>query len=238
MHIFISGASGRNGLLTLQAALDNNHTVTALARTPANLPAHPNLTIVKGSPTSQSDVETALTTPHFPQAIITTLNPRRTSDNPFAPLSADSPLDLLESTTRILLAAVDAVMKRSTNKSSLKKPKLVLNSSFGVGESWKAMIWPMRLIFSHSTMKLTIADHNRMDALVRQSGLPFVLGRPARLVDGPSATVEGRQQVKALADDGAGCGWNPTISRASLGRWLVQAAETDEWDGKAPVLMQ
>lgn len=71
-----------------------------------------------------------------------------------------------------------------------------------------------------------------MDEIVRQSGLTFVLARAARLVDGQEAG-----DLKALSDDGKGCGWNPTTNRGALGRWMVEAAETDTWNGKSPVLI-
>lgn len=50
MHIFIAGATGRNGRLALAAALAHNHSVTVLVRDPASLPSHPNLTIIQGTP--------------------------------------------------------------------------------------------------------------------------------------------------------------------------------------------
>ncbi|KND94140.1 hypothetical protein TOPH_01287, partial [Tolypocladium ophioglossoides CBS 100239] len=234
MHIFVSGGSGRNGRLVIQSALDRGHSVTTLARDPSSLTPHPRLTILKGTPTSQADVQAALVTPGPPAAIITTLNPRRTSENPFSPLSPDSPPDLLTSTARILLAAIaDALPPESppsTSSAGKKSPKIVANSSMGVGESWRAMSWPMRLVFRHSTMRITLQDHDRMDALVRNSGLPFVLARPARLLDG------GARDVHILPDDGSGAVWNPTVTRASVARWLVDAAESTEWDGKSPVI--
>jgi putative NADH-flavin reductase len=54
MHIFISGATGRNGRLALADALSRDHTVTVLARDPSSLTPHPNLTIIKGSNTHSS----------------------------------------------------------------------------------------------------------------------------------------------------------------------------------------
>ncbi|KAL7932321.1 hypothetical protein V8C35DRAFT_328962 [Trichoderma chlorosporum] len=223
MHIFISGATGRNGRLALDNALARGHTVTVLARTPSSLPSNPNLTIIQGSPSSPRDVQTALSTPAPPSVILIALNQRRTSENPFSPLSPDSPPDLLASTTRILLAAIAAT-------SFVRPPKIVVNSLFGARDSWQGLGWAFRAVMSHSTMKLALRDHNNMDALIRESGVPFVFARPVRLTDGPVG------KVKVWPDDGHGCGWNPAISRESLGVWMIQAAESDEWDGKSPVL--
>jgi hypothetical protein len=93
-----------------------------------------------------------------------------------------------------------------------------------------SMSLPLRFVLTHSTMKIAIKDHNNMDKLIRDSGVTFVFARPARLTDGPA------EKVRVWPDDGEGCGWNPSLSRASLVEWMVRAAETNEWDGKSPVL--
>ncbi|KAM0251729.1 hypothetical protein ACHAQJ_008004 [Trichoderma viride] len=223
MHIFISGATGRNGRLVLADALSRNHTVTVLARDPSSLTPHPNLTIIKGTPTSLQDVQTALSTPTTPSAIITTINQRRTTENPFSPLSPDTPPDLLTSTAQILLSAI-------ANTPFDRPPKIVVNSLLGARESMDSMLWPLRLVLNHSTMKIAIRDHNNMDKLIRDSGATFVFARPARLTEGPA------EKARVWPDDGQGCGWNPAVSRASLAEWMVRAAETNEWDGRSPVL--
>ncbi|KAK2598136.1 hypothetical protein QQS21_005768 [Conoideocrella luteorostrata] len=222
MHFFIIGGSGRNGQLTTQAALDRGHSVTALVRNPSSLTPHERLTVVRGTPTSLADIQKGLTTPQHPSTVFYTLNPRRTSENPFAPLSPESPTDLLESTMRTLIAAI--------NSTSFPPPKLVINSTMGVGASFASMTAPIRFVFRHSTMRVTLDDHTNLDTVVRESGLPFVLARPARLVEGEAG------ELRVLSDDGKGSGWNPTVKRASLARWMVGAAEVKTWDGRAPVL--
>ncbi|KAL7813798.1 NAD(P)-binding protein [Trichoderma gracile] len=238
MHIFISGATGRNGRIVLSNALSRGHSVTVLARNPSSssLPAHPNLTIIQGTPFSQQDVQKALTTPHPPNAIITTLNQRRTSENPFSPLSPDTPPDLLSSTTKVLLAALSTLLSQTPPQvfpsGAVVAPKIIVNSLFGARESWDSMFWPVRALMRCSTMKYAIRDHDEMDRLIRESGFAFVLARPARLIEGPAAAAG----VKVWSDDGKGCGWNAVMSRESLGAWMVSAAETEEWDGRSPVL--
>lgn len=178
-----------------------------------------------GTPTSLQDVQTALSTPFPPSAILTTINQRRVSENPFSPLSPDSPPDLLTSTAKILLSAI-----ANTNFNGQPAPKIVINSLFGARESMSNMSWPLRAVLSHSTMKYAIKDHNDMDELIRNSGVTFVFARPARLTEGPA------EAVRVWPDNGQGCGWNPAVSRASLAEWLIKAAEASEWDGRSPVL--
>lgn len=48
MHIYIVGATGRNGLIVVDEALNRGHTVTALVRNPGALNHHTNLTVIQG----------------------------------------------------------------------------------------------------------------------------------------------------------------------------------------------
>ncbi|KPM39152.1 hypothetical protein AK830_g7400 [Neonectria ditissima] len=226
MHIFILGATGQNGQMIVNSALAKSHTVTALVRNSASspLPQDSNLTIVPGSTTSQADLEAALRSPRQPDAIIIALGHRRSGSSPFSAPAPNSPHDLFESTTRALVSAIKAV-------GFATPPKLVVNSAQGVGPSWKSMSFPVRFIFSHGpAMRIGLADHERMDTLVRESGLPFVLARPTGLLSGPA------RDVRVWPADGKGAPWIATITRESLAAWLVDAVEKDEWDGTAPVI--
>ncbi|KAL6854144.1 NAD(P)-binding protein [Trichoderma novae-zelandiae] len=211
MHIFISGATGRNGRIVLDNALARGHSVTVLARDPSSspLPSHLNLA---------QDVEKALTTPRPPNTIITTLNQRRISENPFSALSPDSPPDLLASTTKTLLAALTTLLQTSP-------PIFPRGTPPPPPPKKNHRQFPLR-----GPRIIAVKDHNDMDRSVRESGFAFVLARAARLTDGPA------REVRVWPDDGEGCGWNAAVGRESLGRWMVSAAETDEWDGRAPVL--
>ncbi|KAM5345760.1 hypothetical protein ACJ41O_011621 [Fusarium nematophilum] len=227
MHILLLGATGRNGSLILQSALSRNHSVTALVRNPSSFPTpHSSLlTLVAGSPTSQSDLEAALLQlPHPPDAVIVALGHRRTGESPFADPAPDCPPDLVESAVRAVLAAVKAVKPD-------RQPKIVVNSSQGVGSSWSSMTAPFRFVFTHSkAMRQGLEDHAKADALVRESGLAFVLARPVRLTEGPAGNV------RSWPDDGRGAPWFTPITRASVAEWLVDAVEGTEFDGRSPVL--
>ncbi|KAI5456367.1 hypothetical protein BGZ63DRAFT_409064 [Mariannaea sp. PMI_226] len=229
MHILVLGATGRNGQLIVNSALSRNHTVTALVRDPSKavLQQHPNLHLVRGSPTSQSDIESALQSSSSApiNAVIFALGHRRLSGSPFSAPAPDCPHDLMETSAKALIAAIRACSTLPT------QPKLIINSSQGVGESWNSMALPIKFIFSHATaMKMGLKDHERMDAVVRESGMPFVLGRPTVLKEGEP------KPVRAWPDDGNGMPWMPSITRESLAEWLVDAVERDDWDGMSPVI--
>lgn len=233
MHIYITGGSGRNGSLTLTQALERGHTVTALVRNPASMPTHANLTVIQGSPLSQSDVERALTTPVRADAVISTLSLARTSTSPFAPLRADTTPDFMSQATRVLLSAVDAAYK---GQPAAEQPKIIINSTLGAGDSWSAMSWVFRLLFSQTPMRFGVADHNVVDRLVRESGRRFVLARAGRLAE-QKKEEEPVAPVKVLPDNGKGLGIADAVTRQSLAQWLVVAAEQSTWDGRSPVLV-
>lgn len=166
---------------------------------------------------------TALKTPQPPQVVITALAQVRTSESPFAPLHPDTSPDFLSSSMRALLAAIE-----KANPSS--QIKIIINSAQGVGASWGSMNFLGRMIFSHGSMAIGLKDHNEVDRLIRSSGVAFVSPRPCLLTEGDSKVV------KVWPEDGRGCAWMPKISRASVGKWLLDAAESDEWNGNAPVI--
>ena len=160
------------------------------------------------------------------------LNARRTTESPFSPLAADSPADLLSSTMSNLLESARTLPHP-------QQPKIVVNSTAGVGSSWGSMMLPIRWLFGHSTMKVAIDDHNKVDDMVRRSGLVFVMARAARLTEGrKKATGAGSSSIKVFGENGKGAGWFSSISRERLASWLIDAAEKSDWDGTAPVVTE
>lgn len=246
MQILLLGATGRTGLLVLKEALNRNHTITALVRNPealekneaiANHPNRSNLTTVPGSPLNSTDIASALAASQHPvDAVITTLNPRRASDSPFAAVDpTDSPPRMMADSMVGVLAAIQG---HGNNNS--KKPKIVALSALGAGSSAPQANCLLRLLFRKTNMVYTYEDHDAVEQeLVRQriergpggGAVPYVLVRPTRL-------VEGGEEEHARAFDGTGTvGMMTTISRGAVARFLVDAAERGEWDGTAPIIV-
>lgn len=248
MQILLLGATGRTGTQVLKELLARNHKVTALARNPerleSTLPNRSNLTIIPGSPLNKTDISTALSASPSPvDAVITTLNPRRASDSPFAAVDpTDSPPRMMADSMVGVLAALkeDAEARGidgNSNSNSIKKTtaKVVALSALGAGSSAPHAHCLLRLLFRHSNMRFTYEDHGAVEEeLVRQQqqqAVPYVLVRPTRL-------VEEEDGMAARVFDGDGTvGMMETISRGAVARFLVDAAESDEWDGKAPIIV-
>lgn len=250
MQILLLGATGRTGLQVLKEALTRNHKVTALARSPesleASIPAdHPNrsqLTIVAGSPLSKADVASALAASPSPvDAVITTLNPRRASDSPFAAVDkTDSPPRMMADSMAAVLEALDGDTRSRGRGNSKKATKVVALSALGAGSSAPHTHCLLRLLFRQSNMRFTYEDHDAVEEelLRRQQqsvpgagAVPHVLVRPTRLVEGDEGGA-----ARVFGGDGT-VGMMETISRGAVARFLVDAAEREEWDGKAPIIV-
>ncbi|PIG79999.1 TrkA-N domain dehydrogenase [Aspergillus arachidicola] len=217
MHILIIGGSGRTGQLTIEELLRRGHQVTALVRKPSAIKQQIGLKLVQGTPTSRDDVRAAFQT-DVPDVVIVTLSAPRASDSPFAaPISPPR-----------LMADCNANVVSAMKELGVKK--VVILQAFGVGDSWKNMNCALQLLMKKSNMIYQYEDHNHTDREVRASGVNFVLVRPSRLVDTDV------QDVKLWPQDGKGVPLMASTSRVSVARWLVDAAESNDWDNTAPVI--
>ena len=222
MRFLVVGATGRTGQIVVEEALSRGHSVTALARNPASLAARDNLTVSKGTPEKKEDIVAAIQgiSNEPPNAIIVTLAAPRASDSPFAKPIGD-PWFMTKAAQNTRAALKEA---------GLEKTKIVIMSAWGVADSYSSLNLLMKGMISHSPMKVQFKDHDKVDAETKSSGLPYVLVRPVMLKGEEAAPV------KEFGDGGKGAGFMPSISRASVARFLVDAAEKSEWDGKTPVI--
>ena len=217
-RVLVIGGSGRTGKLVIEELLLHDHKVTALVRKPEAMQSEikKGLTTITGTPLSPSDVRKAFAQSK-PETVIVTLSAPRASDSPFAAVT--SPPRLMADST----ANIVAVMKE------FRTPKIVVMQAFGVGASWANMHWAMRLLMQKSNMIYQYDDHNLVAKETEDSGVNYVFVRPARLVEGQA------KPVKEYAD-GRGVGLMAAISRGSVARFLVDAAEKEDWDRSAPVI--
>ena len=104
-------------------------------------------------------------------------------------------------------------------------PRLVLVSALGTGDSRPLLGWLVRTLLKDGLLKLPSQEHERKEALTRASGLAWVIARPGRLTNGPA---RGRFVAQSEIAPVPG-----SIARADVAEFLVTAAETDTWVGKA-----
>jgi len=217
MHLLVIGGTGRTGQLVIDDALRRGHTVTALARNPSVLGAKPGLQVAEGTPLKIEDVRSAFQK-HTPvDAVIVTLNARRASDSPFA-ANISPPRFMADS-----VANLCKVMKEHQVR------KILIMQAFGVGETWPNMSYMLRLLVKKSNMCYQFDDHNLVAKEIKTAGVTYVLARPNILKDGEA------EPIKEYPNHGKGVPMMGKVSKASVAKFLVDAAEQDKWDNTAPV---
>ena len=218
-RVLVIGGSGRTGKLVVEELLQRGHQVTALVRKPEAMQAQVNagLKVVTGTPLNNKDVRNAFVQSE-PEVVIVTLSAPRASDSPFAAV-VTPPRLMADSTANVVKA-----MKE------FKTPKIVIMQAFGVGESWVNMHCVMQLLMKKSNMIYQYDDHNLVSTETAASGESYVFVRPSRLVEGLA------QEIREYPDHGKGVPMLAAITRGSVAKFLVDAAEKENRDNTAPVI--
>ena len=220
MRFLIIGGSGRTGKLVIDQVLNRGHSLTTLVRDPKSLQEHPGLTIVQGTPTSKADIEKAFEAvpDQSPSAVIVTLSARRESDSPFSKPVAP-PRFMADCNANVV-----SVMKQQGVE------KLVIMSAAGTADSFPEMNWMMRIVMHKTNMLYQYLDHDAVDEETKRSGLDYVLVRPNMLGEGEA------KPIREWGDQGKGMPMLAKITRGSVAKFLIDAAEKDQWNGRTPVI--
>ena len=215
-RILVYGATGRTGSLVVAYALQQGYAVTVLVRNPEKIAlAAEHLTVVRGLPTHLADVRQAM---HGCDFVIMALSALPEADA-FSRKKI-APPHTLETTMHHTITAMGELGLR----------RLVTLSSIGVGDSWPFAPWYMRWMIKLTNFRLTFADHDRQETLLRQSDLEWTIARPVALND--------KAQTGELV---VRYGQTPApfaISRRQLARFLVDCLATDIYLRKAPLLAE
>jgi uncharacterized protein YbjT (DUF2867 family) len=206
MKVAILGASQGTGAEAVNAALARGHHVVAFARSPQKLRVdHPNLTRLRGDFHDRASVDEAV---RGQDAVLVTASATRLK------AFRENPHYFSQGTGY----AIDAMKSHGVRR-------LVILSALGVGESRKVMPWLASKILVDFVLKVPYEDHERQEAAVRASGLDWVIARPGRLTNGPARKrYVARAEIERVP---------ATISRADVADFLVNAAESEAWLGKA-----
>jgi putative NADH-flavin reductase len=218
-RILIIGGSGRTGKLVISELLQRSHKVTALVRKPETMQIEVSagLNTTTGTPLEIEDVRKAFDQSR-PEVVIVTLSAPRATDSPFAAVTSPPRL-MADSTANIVAAMKD-----------FGTPKVVIMQAFGVAESWGNMNCMMQLLMKKSNMIYQYDDHNLVAKETKDSGENYVFVRPSRLVEGEA------KEIKEYPEHGKGVPMMAAITRDSVAKFLVEAAEKSDWDNTAPVI--
>jgi putative NADH-flavin reductase len=215
-HFFLLGGSGRTGGHIIDYALSKGHTVTALVRDPAKLTSRAGLTVVQGTPVNRGDVDGAI---DGADAVIVALNSTRRSDTPWA--KPVSPPRLM----------ADSVANATGAMAARGIRRIVVVSAFGVGDSLSAAALPLRWMFTRTNLKYTYADHNLLDAEIRDADTDWTLLRPAALNNKASTG-------KIAVTDVHGPKPSFSISRAAVAQFAVDVIDSNAHIREAPIISQ
>lgn len=205
MRITVFGATGGTGGEVVKQALATGHQVAALVRDPARLDmAHPGLTVVAGSVLDVAPVQQAL---QGADAAIVSLGN-----------TANNPDHIVSQGTQVILDAINA----------LGGPRrIVVVSSLGVGESKDQVPFAFKMLMK-TALRKPMEDKERQEALVKASGLDWIIVRPGGLTNGPATG-----QYKSGLDPKISAG---QVARADVAAFVLQQLADDTYLRQAPAI--
>jgi uncharacterized protein YbjT (DUF2867 family) len=207
MKILVIGATGGTGQAIVRTARAQGHSVVALVRSRQKAALLEGAVLVDGDARDEAAHFAAL---DGCDAVISTLG---TGIGPVKEIT------LLSQSTAALIAA----MKRRG------VPRLVCITGMGAGDSKGHGGFVYDWLIQPILLRKVYEDKDRQEALVRASGLDWVIVRPTVLDDKPEP-----QTVRALTDLAGFHGG--TISRQSVARFVVEQLTEDTWLRKAPLV--
>lgn len=207
MKVLVLGATGGTGRAVVEQLKQLGHSPVALVRSAATARSL-DTTLVEGDARDESVLAAAVANC---DAVISALG---TPASPFREVT------LLSTATRALVAA----MRRRGLR------RLIAITGIGAGDSrghggflFDRLIMPLLL-------RKVYADKNRQEQIVAESGLEWVLVRPAILNDKPP-----RGKVRALVDLNGFHGG--TIARGDVAKFVIDQLGSDAFLGKRPLIV-
>ena len=216
------GASGRTGGCILDGLLRRHLSVDALVRDPFKFTPPPTsspstLRVVQGSPLNPSDLSNALI---GCDAVASALALARTSDSPFGGLTGP-PFFMRDTVQATITAMQEGGVKR-----------LVVVSSWGVGDDCPHAPFMFEAILYLTPLRHVFADHDAVDAAVRASGLDWTLARAVGFTSKDTATSVAEFPTSVQLP---GMSW---IHRRLVGEWVVKALDNSATIHQSLVIAQ
>jgi len=162
MKLLVFGSTGGTGRELLKQALDQGHNVVAYARNPAKIDdiKHAGLQVVRGDVLDPAVVERATA---GQEAVLSTIG------------AGAERTTLREDGTRNIVEAMERTGVQ----------RLICLSSLGVGDSRANLPFFTKYVIVSVFLRHAFTDHERQEAIVKQSSLDWTIVRPPYLTDGP-----------------------------------------------------
>jgi len=201
MNVLIIGAAGKTGAMAVERAVAAGHLVTAFVRHATRYQPPSTVRVVEGDATDQTALEKAMA-------------------------GQDAVIDMVGGTApyrkrtleRNVASAVVASMKAKGVK------RVVIISAFGVGDSVDQAGWFVEHFILPTWLRGSTEDKAAAEAVVRASGLAYVIVRPAMLTDGAPTGHVKIFRGHEIAHK---------ITRADVAQFCVDQLTSDEHLGRA-----
>lgn len=162
MKVLIIGATGQLGRYVTAEAIAQGFLVTAFARNPQKLDAHPNLTFHSGNAYKQADIDAAVAEQ---DAVIVTIGSGMSRRN-----------TIRSTSTRHTISAME--------KHGVKR--LICQSTLGAQESWDNLNFFWKRIMFGAIIRPIFKEHEAQERLVQNSPLDWTIVRPSAFKNYPA----------------------------------------------------
>jgi uncharacterized protein YbjT (DUF2867 family) len=207
MKLLVLGATGGTGRRIVSQALARGYEVAALVRSPEKANDLTGAKLIVGDARDEKTLRAAL---NGVDAVISALG---------TPASPVRQVTLLSTATRALVTAMQAE----------KVSRLVCITGMGAGDS----VGHGGFVFDNLIFPLLLgkvyADKNRQEAIIRASGLDWILVRPVVLNDQPA-----RGTVRTLTDLSGFHGGS--VSREDVAKFVLDQPSADTWLHQSPLI--
>jgi len=205
--ILVLGATGGTGRLIVAQALARGFEVRALVRSPAKAIGLEGAELFIGDARDEAALRKAL---EGADAVVSALG---------TPVSPFREVALLSSATKALVSAMKAA----------GVPRLVCITGMGAGDSAGHGGFVFDRLILPALLRKVYADKDRQEAIVRGSGLDWVLVRPSVLNDQAP-----RHDIRVLTDVSGFHGG--TIARADVASFVLDQVSANTWLGRSPLI--
>lgn len=205
--LLVLGATGGTGRLIVKEALARGFSVRVLVRSPEKTSGLEGAEVFVGDARDEAALSKAL---EGRDAVVSALG---------TPVSPFREVAVLSSATKALVHAMKAA----------GVSRLVCITGMGAGDSAGHGGFVFDRLILPVLLRKVYADKNRQEAVVRGSGLDWVLVRPSVLND-----KSARHEIRALTDLSGFHGG--TIARADVASFVLDQVHTDTWLGRSPLI--
>jgi putative NADH-flavin reductase len=220
MHLAIFGGTGPSGICLIEEALNRNHTVSLLVRSPSKLPAHitssPAVTVIRGS---LSDRDKIAQTLENADAVLSALGPS---------LSVSTALMSLNKTGTPIADGYKLILEEMHKRGITRLIALGTISIRAKEDGSSVVAWGLVTsvwIFVHYGWKEVTTTG---DVIRSSEGIDWTIARVAKLTSGKGGNVS----AGYIGKDHSGI----FVARKDLAKWYLDELEQGKWINQSPVI--